>query len=91
VIKFRVTPDGEDPYEIEAMARDVLMWERTTGGVMSTLANQQSMADMYGLAYFASRRLKLFVGTAREFEGTCDIEPLADDEGEDVNPTRPAP
>jgi hypothetical protein len=88
-IPFRVTPDGGEPYEVTAGTRDVLVWEKTTpGAVASGLAEQQSLVDMYKIAWIASRRHGLFDGTLQQFEQNCDLDDGKDEPN--VDPTNPA-
>lgn len=93
MIDFRVVPDDGEVYEVTATARDVLTWEKTNKGkIFSQFATGASMADMYQLAYLASRRLKLWTDDLKTFESTCEIEILNEDKGEDgADPTSPGP
>ncbi|MFI6759362.1 hypothetical protein ACIBF5_09500 [Micromonospora sp. NPDC050417] len=86
---FRVVPDNGDPYEVTAGARDVLVLEKTTKGVVfADLTERMQMVPLYKLAWIASRRLGLFTGTQAEFEAGCE---LIFTESEEPDPTRPAP
>lgn len=74
LITFTVTPDAGDEYEVEAVSRDILNWERTTKGAsFGKLADEQNMADLYKLAYFAAKRSGHFTGTQQEFEASNDL------------------
>lgn len=80
LIKFRVSPEGGEAYEVEATTRDILTWEKTTKGASyAAFQRGQNMVDLYKVGHLASRRLGMFNGTLKEFEDTCDLEPINDD------------
>lgn len=87
---FRVTPDDGEPFNVEAQARDVLVWERKSNGkrVFSDLLDRTSLTDMYSLAHVAARRLGLFDGDLATFERTCDVSGQPKPE---PDPTQSAP
>lgn len=86
---FKVTPDDGPEFEVTAGSRDVLVWEKTNKGKsFSGLADGLQMADLYKLAFIASKRQGLFEGVSKEFEESCEIV-FAEDDVPD--PTRPAP
>lgn len=90
LIRFKVTPDGGEPFEVACTSRDVLMWERRAhANSYARLQSQQDMAPMYEIAHVAARRLGLFEGDLPTFEATCDLEAREADEA-DVDPTKPA-
>lgn len=94
MMRFRISPDGGDTYEIEAGSRDVLMWERTDrkGRSFRELAEAITMADAYRLAWIAVRRQRPDTGDLASFEESTDVDMIpspkseGDDDGE--NPTR---
>lgn len=92
MIKFRVKPEGGEPYELVATSRDVFTWERTnrTNHVFADLAEHQSMRDMYEVAHCAAQRLGLFTGTLADFQDTCDLEEMEGNAQTAVDPTQPA-
>lgn len=86
MIKFTVTPDGADAYDIEAGSRDVLRWERSAKGrSFGDLAESIAMGDMYTLAYFASVRTGDFEGKQAEFEAIHEIS-IAEEPAPDPTP-----
>jgi hypothetical protein len=92
---FLVIPDDGDVWRVTAESRDVLVWERTTRDRFASLENI-SMADLYHLAWLASRRLGHLNGstTLKQFEESYTIKPEAPDDGEvgeGVDPTPAAP
>jgi hypothetical protein len=86
---FTVHPDGAEPYEATATARDIVMWEKVAKGrSLGKLGDNPSMSDLYSLAHVASRRLGLYAGSLADFETGVDLEfQSAADEAAD--PTRP--
>jgi hypothetical protein len=87
---FKITPDEDDPYEVTAGSRDVLVFEKTNRGTsISSLLTEQKMGDLYKLAHIASRRQGLFDGSLAEFEKTCELK--FTEETEEPDPTQPAP
>jgi hypothetical protein len=93
MMTFRVSPDGGEPYQVTAYARDVLMWEKAgKGRAFGDMAEHTKIGDLYGLAYFASRRQGLYTGSLSEFEQDVDVNPVDQDEDEaDPDPTPAAP
>ncbi len=92
LVRFKITPEGGDPYTVEVFSRDVLMWEKTgRDRSYAALMKQQDMVPLYALAYVASRRAGLYTGTQADFEETCDLEMAPDEEAdaEADRPTRP--
>ncbi len=92
LIRFRITPDGGESFNVDANSRDVLVWERTTRGSYANLMRNQQMADLYRIAHIAARRLGLYEGDLPTFESTCDLENIVDEEEDESasDPTRPA-
>lgn len=81
MFRFRVWPDGGDPYEVDSTMRDVIRWERTTKTKATGLKHLQETlytADLVKICYLASVRHGLFTGTAAEFEDQCDWTVLPD-------------
>ena len=91
MIKFKIKPDEGEPFDLEATARDVLVWEKTskTHRTFAQLVRDQSMVDLYRIAHIAARRLGMFTGDLPAFESTCDLEQLEEEESS-ADPTRPA-
>lgn len=85
MFKFTVKPDDGDPYTATATSRDVVSWEKTTKNRSLADLSEPKMADLYGLAHVAVRRLGLFDGDRQEFERSVDLEFQADEE---PDPTR---
>lgn len=90
MIRFEVTPDGGEPYELEAGPRDILAWEKTgKGRSFGALAERQTFADFYALAHITAKRLGRFDGTLAEFEASCDVVPRAGSAEPDPTPSDP--
>lgn len=89
--RFKVTPEGGESYELVTGSRDVLVWEKTNrvGRTAVNLADGAALMDQYAIAYIGAKRQGLFTGTREEFETTCELEALSEDEEPD--PTPPAP
>lgn len=89
--RFKVSPDGGEPYELVTGSRDVLVWEKTnrTGRTAVSLTEGASLMDQYAIAYLGAKRQGLFTGTREEFDSTCELEALGEEEEPD--PTPPAP
>jgi hypothetical protein len=91
---FKLTIDGQDePVELTATSRDVLMWEKTTKGAsFAKLEQDLRMGDLYGVAYRAAARKAVFTGTLEDFCLKVDLEfedtPAGSDG--DADPTQPA-
>lgn len=95
MIRFRIKPDddGEPGWDVTATARDILQWERSGQRTYGQLVDNQRMADMYRIAYIASRRQGLFEGSYDAFEKGYDLDQLSDRDGGgdgDTDPTQPA-
>lgn len=74
---FNVTvqPDNGTSYEVSVKQRDVLKWERSTGGNIShAQENGIRLADLYELAYYAAVREGMFKGTLQKFENENELE-----------------
>lgn len=86
MINFKIVPDDGDSWEVTATSRDVLVFERVTKGrTFNALADDLHMADIFRLAYLASKRQGMYNGTEKEFEQTHEVETVPDS-GE-VDPT----
>lgn len=85
---FDIRPDAAATYKVTATSRDVVLWEKTTPGRTFNDLGRPAMADFYGLAHLASKRLGLFDGTRKEFEDSVDLEIVEDEE---PDPTRAGP
>jgi hypothetical protein len=89
MFSWRVTPDGGEPYIVEAGTRDVLAWERATGGSAQQLQEKFHVANAYWLAHRAAVRAGQFSGSRKEFEQSVDLETgvaavaAEDDDGSD--------
>jgi hypothetical protein len=92
VITLQVTPDDAEPYTVTATSRDVLMWEKTTKGDKSfvDLVQSPNLVDLYKVAHLASHRQGLFTGPYADFEATCEVTGVDDEEDEEPDPTRSA-
>lgn len=90
VQRFRITPEHGDPYEVDAGTRDLLVWEKTNkaGRTQVDLAKGASIADLYGIAFQAAKRLELSDLTRAQFEETCEVEVVG--EQDEPDPTRAA-
>lgn len=86
---FKIQPDGGDEFTVTAGSRDVLVWEKTTKGAsFGSIADGLKLADLYKIAHIAAKRHGLFNGTLAEFEASCELDMVAQEE---PDPTRPAP
>jgi hypothetical protein len=91
VIKFKVTPDHGEPYEVTATSRDVYVWEKANRGkTFRSAVESGSIVDLTEMAYHAARRHGHFSGTLVAFAQEHDIESADGDEGE-PDPTNPVP
>lgn len=85
MITFKLTDDAGTELIVQAKARDVLNWERTTKGAkFGDLADGLEFAHLYKIAWFAAKRTSVFTGDLKEFEDTYDVEPEGED---DEDPT----
>lgn len=81
MINLKIMPDGAEPYELKATTRDIAMWEKTNRGAsLAKLQNEMHATDLYAVAFHAAKRQGLFTGTAQEFQDSCDLDVLDDDE-----------
>lgn len=93
MIEVKITPDDGEPYRLDILSRDVLVWERTgKGRSFGTLMDDISMVAVYHLAWIAARRLGHFSGDLKVFEETCEVDMETDDEetAGEPDPTQPA-
>lgn len=93
--KFKVTPDGQEPFSVTAGSRDISKWERITKGASyGQLAENMRMADLEVIAWVAAQRQGLYDGTLADFRANVEIatvdRPAVDDEDDDEDPTQPA-
>ncbi len=89
---FKVTPDGGEPFKVEAGTRDCYVWEKTNKGkTFAGLMESISMVDLYQIAHIAALRQGLYRSTLQEFVATCDIETMEDEEQQDPGPFSQAP
>jgi hypothetical protein len=92
VITVTVTPDGGEPYELTATARDVLNWEKTSRDkTVVDLLTGFNMVDLYRVSHLAASRQQLFTGSLKEFEETCEVEFQEEDQEPEPDPTQPVP
>lgn len=89
-LPIEVTPEGGDPIRVVATSRDVRAWEKVCKEFAFTNAASLAMRDIYGIAYKACVRQKIFTGSIADFEAIHDLDVL-DDEVEEVDPTHAAP
>lgn len=89
-LPIEVTAEGGEPVRVVATSRDIRQWERTSKDFSFSNAASLRMSDLYGIAYHACRRQKVFAGTLADFETEHDLDVLSD-EVADVDPTQPAP
>ncbi len=86
---FKISPDGQAPFEVKGASRDIARWERTTKGAsLHRLQEEMHVVDLYKIAFFACQRAGMWSGTMAEFEDQVDIDTLDDEESQD--PTLPA-
>ncbi len=93
MLRLKVMPDDGETFEVVATTRDIALWERTNKGAsFAGLQRDMHVTDVYKVAYNAVTRCGLWVGAPKDFEATCDLDVLKDDDGdESVDPTRPVP
>jgi hypothetical protein len=86
MLRFKMLPDGAEPFEVAAGTRDIYVWEKTSKGkTFAALMENMAMVDLYHIAHIAAQRLGLYRGTLNDFVTTCDLETL-EDEDEDAGP-----
>jgi hypothetical protein len=89
VITFKLTDDAGTESTVEAKARDVLMWERTTKGAkFGDLADGLELSHLYKIAWYAAKRTSAFAGDLKEFEETYDVEPEGEEDSDPTNGDR---
>lgn len=60
MLTLMIKPDGEEPYQITADSRDVLLWERIgPRNNLRRLIESPVMSDHYSLAHIAIKRQRL--------------------------------
>lgn len=92
MFKAKIKPDGREPFVVEVDTRDGLKWERARKGrSIKRFEENASFDDLYSLTFVAVLRSGQFSGDINEFEDTCAIERLPDDEDDDdeAGPTQP--
>lgn len=88
MLNFTVMPDGGETFEVEAMMRDVLKWEKGgKGRNLNQLKENPSMESLYAIAHIAARRQQLFTGSLDEFEETCDLDFEEEQEDDTADPS----
>lgn len=90
MFEFTVRPDGGEPFNVTAHARDVVVWEKTSrhGMTLAALMENMSMAELYRLCHIAARRQQLFTGTLQDLEETADLD--FEETDADADPTQAA-
>jgi hypothetical protein len=87
MFRFRVEPDGGQPYEVDGKSRDVVRWEAMgRGRFIGQLEREPKMTDLAELAWCASVRCGLYQGSVKEFLSSVDVTPMPperDDDGEE--------
>jgi len=75
VITIDVSPDDGDPYEVTAKTRDLLTWEKAQDGrsAQKFETGNATLADLYEVAWVASKRQGLFTGSQKKFEESVDV------------------
>lgn len=89
-LPIEVTPDDGETYKVTVTSRDIRQLEKVNKNFAFTNAAALRMTDIYWLAWNAACRKGQYDGSLANFESTCDLDVLADEE-EEVDPTRPAP
>lgn len=85
---FKIDPDGRESFTVRGTSRDIAQWERTTKGAsLGKIQEDMSVTALYAIAFHACRRQGLWTGTQAEFEQSCDIDTIDDDEDEAADPT----
>jgi len=89
VLRFKVTPDEGEPYELTAGSRDVYAWEKTgRDRSITQFADGVSVVAGYEVAHLAAVRQGRYVGALADFVAGHELEVLA---AERADPTQPAP
>lgn len=84
MFRMRVTPDGGEPYDLVAEARDILAWEKTgRDRSFGEFLQRLRMTEIYALAHVAAKRQGRFDGPLAMFENDVDVLPLPDKDDED--------
>lgn len=87
---FKLTPEGQDLFEVRATTRDVLVWEKTgRDRSLNGLMEKLRVSDLYEIAYLAAKRQGHWDGSRAEFEERVDLD--FEEEQGGADPTRPAP
>lgn len=85
-ITFEVKPDGGEAFKLLVGPRQILQWEKRTGGTVQRLQAAR-MTDLYSLAWVAATMAGRYSGSLESFEATFDLGQLQDEE---ADPTSPA-
>ena len=91
MFRFTIYPDNAEPYELCAATRDVVAWEKSIR-YERTVADLETtaMADLYGIAFAAATRQKLYDGKRADFEKTHDLNVEDDTEPDPTQPVASA-
>jgi hypothetical protein len=88
---FECYPEDGEQFEVEAVSRDVVLWEKSSKHTLKYLYDAMPMTELAKVAYLAAKRLELFDGTLSEWRESVDInlKKRDDDDEEEVDPTQP--
>lgn len=87
---FKLTPDGQDTFEVRATTRDVLVWEKSAKGrSLTALMNDLRVTDLYEIAYVSAKRQGLWDSNRADFEDRIDLD--FEEEKDAADPTNAAP
>lgn len=84
-IVFEVKRDGGEPVTLVVGPRQILQWEKRTGGTVQRLQAAR-MTDLYSLAWVAANMAGQFVGSLESFENEFDLLQMADEEADPTSP-----
>jgi hypothetical protein len=95
---FTVAPDGREPYTVSVAIRDTVAWERLHPGHSAQELIQEEgqpasleankLTNSFELAYFASKRQGLFEGSLDDFETSCDVVGISQEQPDPTQPDR---
>lgn len=90
MLKVKVSPDGGEPFEVDVLSRDIIVWEKAgKDRSFSDFLERMRMTDIYALAHAAAKRLGVFGDSLEDMESRCDVELVGEVEGT-TDPTLPA-
>lgn len=85
-ITVDVAPDDREPFRVVARSRDISHWERTGKG--RDFSSGASVSQIEEIAHLAASRQGLWHGSLAEFRAQCDIDPIAPEGDEELDPTQ---